>query len=240
MKLHILIVNINNLELTRNLVEDLFRQTCPFKLTLIDQNSSEEGTKEYLLSLAIENVEVIINDTIADLNRLWNRFYQKSKEPYLCFLNNDVRVPSNFVEDIVAILDKEQEVGCVVHATNHLNYRKTTPLNYIIMPYQICQGWCFTLRKEAYTMIPDEIRVFGGDDFLFTNVYRKGWKVATCLSSPIIHFKAKSRKYCIVNLQEDTVNYMKFGHERLPHLTRYTKRYPQFLTIEEDKNDLCR
>jgi GT2 family glycosyltransferase len=40
-KLHILIVNINNLEYTKNCISDLILQTSDFDLTIFDQNSTE-------------------------------------------------------------------------------------------------------------------------------------------------------------------------------------------------------
>lgn len=235
MKLHIQIVNINRLEMTKQVVSDLFRQTHQFNLTIVDQGSTEPGTKEYLYSLReIPYIEVIYNDSNVDLNRLWNRLYRESNCPYLCFLNNDVRVPANFVEDIVNILDKEKSVGAVIHPTNHPDYQKTSKLNYAVLKDQIVQGWAFTLRREVYTVIPDDLKVFGGDDWLFVQMYRKHWKTAIALSAPIIHFHAKSRKYYKGDRQEEADALKQHGIERLPYyIATYTRQKPRFEKIIE-------
>ena len=217
MLIDIQVCNINNLAMTRDLVNDLLRQSFPFSLRIVDQNSSEKGTKEYLWSLRIHpQIRVLMNDSNVDLNRLWNDFYKTSKAQFLCFLNNDVRVPSNFVKDTIEILKKEPEVGCVVHVTNGPEY-SIDRLTYFISEIKFIQGWDFTVRREAYTLIPDDLKVFGGDDYIFSNFYLRGWKVAVALSSPILHHKAKSRKYYTGSREEEAQAYLKYGYERLPH-----------------------
>jgi hypothetical protein len=69
----VLVVNLNNLEFTKKCVSDLISQDCDFNLTVVDQNSSEEGTKEYFESLPI-NIEVFLNEKNSPLNHLWNWF----------------------------------------------------------------------------------------------------------------------------------------------------------------------
>lgn len=70
MKLSILVVNINNLWHTQNLVDDLLQQTAPFFLTVIDQDSTEEGTAEFMRSLSKYEVLVIQNTYNVPLNYL--------------------------------------------------------------------------------------------------------------------------------------------------------------------------
>lgn len=236
------VVNINGLCFTKNLVDDLLRQSHPFSLRIVDQNSSEEGTKEYLESLKVHpQIRVLKNDSNVDLNRLWNDFYEKSKAPYLCFLNNDVRVPSNFVKDTIEILGKEPEVGCVVHATNHANYQRTRPLKYVVLDQKIIQGWDFTIRRTIYNPIPEELRVFGGDNYLYHHLYSAGWKVAMALSSPIIHYVAQSRQYFVGDRKKETENAEKYIKvERIPYNFHFTKRRPMFDKILERRYEAGR
>ncbi len=231
------VININNLQLTKNLVDDLTRQTYPYRLRLIDQASTESGTGDYLASLSIEkHIEIIRNMVNVDIYKLWNIFYEQSNAEYLCFLNNDARIPSNFVKDTVDIFELESTVGCVVHATNHKDYQKTTPLNYVIVSDSICQGWDFTIRRSAYTEVPEGVKLFYGDDFVFANLYKSGWKVAIALSSPVIHLcemshkhNDKTREYFINDGQ-----WMKaHGYRGLRHRSNYTRSQPSFLEIVE-------
>jgi hypothetical protein len=128
------------------------------------------------------------------LNKVWNWFYENTDNDYLCFLNNDIRLTDNFVNDTITVLDLEENVGCVIHATNHPNYNKKTDLKYAITN-NIRQGWDFTIRRICYKSIPDVLKVFYGDDYLFDNVYKMCYKSSYILSSPVIHYLSKSHQY---------------------------------------------
>lgn len=221
-----IIVNLNGLKYTGPLVEDLKRQTSPFAATIYDQASTQPGTDKFLSSLE-QPFSYIKNPTHVPLNRLWNLHFQNSTAPYLCFLNNDIRVPVNFVEDTVAVFEAEPEVGCVIHTTNHPQYRECGPLDYVVLSNQVVQGWDFTFRREAYTIIPDDLETYGGDDFLFTYLYRNGWKVAVVLSSPIIHYYARSRRYYSGDRQLEAETYAKYGFRKL-YMCQYSRRFPSY------------
>lgn len=236
-KMDLQIVNINNLFYTRNVINDLSQQTSEFDLTVVDQGSKEQGTQEYLDSLVLKGIKVIQNKENVPLNYLWNKFYMESKSPYICFLNNDVRIPSNFVEDTINVFDKEDGVGAVIHSTNHPRFQKTTDLKYIILGGPFAQGWDFTLRKEAYVPIPDDLKFFGGDDWLFNKLWYNGWKTAVVLSSPIIHFYAKSRRHYRGNREMEASALRAHGIGRIPYMCPYSKRSPRFFEIGETKGD---
>jgi glycosyltransferase involved in cell wall biosynthesis len=191
----ILVVNYNNLNFTKQCINSILNQINPnYKLCVVDQNSSEEGTKEYLNILENKGIKVIRNNHNSDLNKVWNYFYKNSDTEYVCFLNNDVVVTNNFVDDIIKIFDKEPTVGAVLHSTNNLRHNKVLHnLSYKILNPPLYQGWDFCLRRDAYLEIPDTLRIFGGDDLIFANLVNKGYKIALSFSSPIIHYKERTR-----------------------------------------------
>ena len=162
---------------------------------------------------------------------MWNNFHKDTSDPYLCFLNNDVRIARNFVKDTVEILDSERSIGAVVHATNHPEYCKVTELNYAVFSERFVQGWDFTLRREAYVPIPSDLAFFGGDDWLFYKMYCAGWNTAHALSSPVIHYNAKSRKYYPGNRAVEDAVLKSHGIPRMSYNSPFTKRRPTFTEI---------
>lgn len=195
-ELGILIVNLNNLQYTKDCISDILLQNNNnYHITLIDQNSSENGTLEYLeYLLSVDKVTVIKNSSNVDLNYLWNEFYKNSNTDYLCFLNNDIRLTNNFVDDTINILNNNINVGIVIHVTNNLNHTISTTLNHKILETPLYQGWDFSIRKKLYPLIPNGLRIFGGDDYIFGVIYRDKIDVSMCFSSPIIHIKEGTRK----------------------------------------------
>jgi GT2 family glycosyltransferase len=232
-KTHVLVININNLEYTKNCILDLIQQDTSFDLTIIDQNSNESGTKEYY-TLLLNNwsrvdcpINILQNNDNVDLNRVWNKFYTDNQNEYLCFLNNDVRITPNFISDGEKIFETELTVGCVIHATNNQLYQNATKLNYVFVT-NIKQGWDFTIKRKAYNMIPDELKVYCGDDFLFQQLYDNNWKCAMVTSSPMIHYQGMSTK----DLKEppsDVKRYINLGYTHsLRHCPDYSKIKPTF------------
>lgn len=188
----VLVVNLNNLEFTKKCVADLMSQDCEFSLTIVDQNSSEEGTKEYLESLR-GNIEVLLNEKNSPLNHLWNLFVSKSDTPYICLLNNDVRIAPNFLSSAIQVFEKEPNVGFVNHVSNNKEYQEwSSKLDYKIIETPYRQGWDPIFRKEFYHPIPMELSFFYGDDYIYSKLYSSGIKGAYVLNSPMIHFESST------------------------------------------------
>ena len=214
MTIRVLILNLNNLNFIRDCVSDLRAQAhFNFKVTIIDQDSTEEGNREFLESINDSRFEIIFNENNEPVNKMWNWFANTYDEDLLCFLNNDVRIPKNFILDTIETFHKEEEVGIAVHATNHPHYSHVkSKLMYAIVPkLKYMQGWDYTIRKECFTQIPEELKIYCGDDFLFHQTYLKGFDLAYIVSSPIIHYEGQSKKFMRTTGVEDIKTYKDLG-----------------------------
>lgn len=194
-KLSVLVVNYNNLFDTRYCMIDLLNQNISdFHVWLVDQNSDEEGTEDFLKEMEGKGVYVIRNKDNIYLNRVWNYFYKNCNSEYLCFLNNDVRLTNNYIRDTIRLLDNIEDIGIAIHVTNNLDYDQNKPyLIYETLFPRYFQGWDFTIRKSLYTLIPESLKIFGGDDFLFSNIDKMGYDIGLIYSSPILHRKEATR-----------------------------------------------
>ena len=200
-KISVLLVNLNNLEYTKQCLEDLLLQDIVFNLRLVDQNSSEPGTKEFFDAFftrhmngdfygKINYLEISNTGFNKPLNHLWNEFVIGSLTEFVCLLNNDVRLSPNFLSSSVLILEKEPNVGVVNHVTNNANYSTwSEQLDYNIIETPYRQGWDPIFRKSCYSSIPEELSFFYGDDFIYSKLYESGYKGAYVLNSPMIHFE---------------------------------------------------
>ena len=123
-RVSILIINLNTLEYTKQCVKDLLNQSVPFNLTIIDQNSTEEGTLEYFNQLLndftnknyvskINFLSIINSGYNKPINQSWNEFVINSNTEFICLLNNDVRLSPNFLDTSISVMDKEPSVGFV-------------------------------------------------------------------------------------------------------------------------------
>jgi glycosyltransferase involved in cell wall biosynthesis len=246
----ILVVNYNNLKYTKDCVNSLLDQINKnFTLYVVDQNSNEYGTIEYLEYLETIGVNVIKNNDNIDLNRVWNNFYVICKCEYLCFLNNDVKLTNNFTDDTINVFKLENNVGIVIHVTNNIKYTKAEhKLNYEILSPPLNQGWDFTIRRSVYNEIPEELRIFGGEDYLFSKLVKNNFQVALIYSSPIIHYKEKTRQILgskIVDIHKNDIKNYYLEKEKNNFIiidptykTNRCNKYPPY-KIKLNQNKYC-
>jgi GT2 family glycosyltransferase len=225
MKIRVLVINLNNKDYTKNCINLLLNQKFnDFKITLFDQNSNEVGTEEILNDLVEKGVDVVRNKTNDPVNSVWNWFYNNYTEDILCFLNNDVLIYDNFISDIIHVFENELNVGIVVHSTNHNDYtdKKEITEYKIVEPKKYMQGWDFSIRRNLFTIIPEELKTYCGDDFIFHHLYEKGFDLAYITSSPMIHFEGQSKPHMIHGGYIDTITYLQMG---LPHYLKINYNY---------------
>ena len=137
-------------------------------------------------------LNVVYNSVNAPLNHIWNWFYKNTTNKYLAFLNNDIEICDNFVSDAEKIFSKENMCGIIIHPTNNPQYTKQNELKYIKDESHFLQGWDFIIRRELYEPIPEEMLLFGGDNYLFQEVFNKEYNVFYDISSPILHYRSKT------------------------------------------------
>lgn len=188
----ILIINLNNLNYTKNIVDDIFRQDSKdYHLTIIDNGSIEPNTDIYLKT--IPNITYIKNDYNKPINHIWNDFVDKSDCDYICLLNNDVNIAPNFISSNVELFQREEKVAIINHPTNRIDYSSySKELQYDIIKMCYRQGWDMTFRRELYTHIPNELEFYFGDDYIYSKIYEKGYYGAYVLNSPMIHYCSKT------------------------------------------------
>ena len=157
-------------------------------------------------------------------------------------MNNDIRIPSNFIYDTVNIFQINPEVDCVIHPTNHPEHATATinALQYSLLTERTRQGWDFSVRNSSWVEIPKELEFYCGDDFIFENIYLRGNLVAMALGSPIIHLLSQTRKSPLNkvipnrNPVKDVETYKKLGFKHyLNILDKYSKIEPQISEIKE-------
>lgn len=204
-KINVLVINFGNtFNYTISAINDLLMQTSDFDLTLIDNNGYNFKRTQVYFEMLYDNwnfknrsLHIIGLCKPVALNHLWNSFYHMTNNEWLCFLNNDVGIPVNFISDNEEVIGKEFNAGIINHATNKLDIRRSNKLIYKVYEkdkknFLHRQGWDFTMSRRYFTEIPQEFTTFVGDDILFYGVYKNNADVIFLYSSPIIHYRSSS------------------------------------------------
>lgn len=96
------------------------------------------------------------------------------------------------------------------------------------------QGWDFTIRRDLYKQVPDSIKIYCGDDFIFHHVYEQRYKLAYILSSPMIHFEGKSKKFMTTSGVEDIEEFKRLGFKHYLKVNlKYSRVKPQITAFKK-------
>jgi len=116
----IIVLNFNNLEFTKMCIKSLYKNTTyPFKLIIVDNASTEPGTKEYFKALERKHNNVIVHfnevrdSGFAEGNNIG---LQYADSEFICLLNNDIVIPKRkkWLETLLEHFEDEKVglVGC--------------------------------------------------------------------------------------------------------------------------------
>ena len=209
----IIIVTYNNLDLTMNCLDSIFRKTAHpnYEIIIID-NNSQDGTRDYLNDLTKNhsNISVLLNDQNSGFAKANNQGIEKARGEYLIFLNNDTIVTRGWITNLVKHLDKNPNLGMVCPVTNsigneakiNVNYRNLEQMeefansytrdhfNQLYEDINVLALFCVAIKREVIERIGclDEsfgLGMFEDDDYSY-RLKEEGYKIA-CAEDVFIH-----------------------------------------------------
>lgn len=113
-KIYIVLVNYNGTTDTNECIDSLLNiRYSNFKVVIVD-NNSETNQIESLISLDNDKVEIILNDTNVGFsggNNIGIEHALKNGADYICILNNDTVVETDFLNELLNRFECDTNVG---------------------------------------------------------------------------------------------------------------------------------
>lgn len=226
----LIIPTYEKINFTKSCLEDLSKLEIDFEVIIVD-NSKTNDTELLTKSFSkIKNLFYIKSDKNT-FSRACNLGYNASKYDYVCFLNNDIRVKSEF-NDWPNILIKciDQNYPCIVGDTGgcidkQANFLYETrdvakKINYI-------SGWNLCISKKVAKYLEENGQLWDESiDFYFTETElcfraaKKGIKLIV-KNIPLVHFgKISTNKFEVHKLyKEGREQFLKAVKEKQLDLT---------------------
>lgn len=171
--LSIIIPVYNQEQFTAQILEDIPKKIkSDYELIIID-NGSDEPTRELLKNTEATVVRFATNQYVT---KAWNVGASIARGEYLMFLNNDILL-SNWIDRVLIDWDDGQIQSPLL--TNHWS----TPMTYATN----INGTCFLLRRDKWIPIPETMRIWYNDDWLFFTHWTK-WNH----DCEVVHFISKT------------------------------------------------
>ena len=114
-KVSVIIVSWNGEKFLKTCLESIYNQTYQnYEVILVDNNSHDGSLRIAQQYSLLKIVKPNNNTGFARGNNIGIKEAFKSKEvKYICTLNNDTKVASNFLEELVKIIKKGEDIGSV-------------------------------------------------------------------------------------------------------------------------------
>ncbi len=152
------------------------------------------------------------------VNPAWNLGMQHCKTDYWCLMNDDVMLCPLFCSSVLQLLQPDMgTVGILSDYVNNVDlsiYAKPIPhanKMFLRKIYHLC--YCFGIvmfgHKDAFTSIPEELRVFFGDNYLIYTNRARGRQNYAIAGQPLYHLGSLSSKAVEQWCQEENPIYEK-------------------------------
>jgi GT2 family glycosyltransferase len=146
MKCDIIILVWNQLNFTKQCIDSVLNKTkFPFNLIIVD-NGSEEPTRQYLEKLSQKEripINLLRNERNLGFVKAANQGIKQSQSEYICLLNNDTVVTTNWLTEMVKVAQGSEVIGIVNANSNTLG--------------------CKSKREESPEAIAQRLKSYSGE-----------------------------------------------------------------------------
>lgn len=208
---------LKNKELLIRLLDNLIEDSSVDEIIVIN-NSTETFSYNH------NKVKIFSSGKNLYVNPSWNYGVKEAKSEYAALINDDIIIPNNFCS---TILDKMNEDTGIVGMEDKfiINLRdennnikdipQTTPTlseNITLKPISYRKkffGVIMFFKKDLYKSIPEDLKIFFGDDYIVYHATQQKKQCATICGQEIIHCGSLSSSAFIDLLKKEHKIYNK-------------------------------
>ncbi|MEG7381403.1 glycosyltransferase [Bacillus subtilis] len=209
MKTSIIVLTYNQLALTKQCLESIWKHTDhDYIEVIVVDNGSHDGTRDYLKQ--ISSIKTIFNKTNVGFARGCNQGFEAASGNNILFLNNDTVVTNQWLEPMIKLLYHDEKTGMVGPVSNYVSGTQQIPVDYTDLEeiehfsQRYCiqhqgesravlrlVGFCLLVKKEVLDKIGgfDERFESGSfeDDDLCLRALQAGYQLKIALDSFVHH-----------------------------------------------------
>lgn len=187
-----------NIELLNNLINVLDEDNTVSEIILIDNSTKGFSSNCSKLRVIVPSENLFVNPS-------WNLGVKEAKEDIVALLNDDITIPESFCRTIVSKMTPEMGVigfnRDFVYNTHEIMPRPELTNLTLDKAEGRCGyfGIAMFFYKSAYCEIPDDIKIFWGDDWLFYQNKKRHIQNYFIKNQIIYHYDALSSTDKVVN-----------------------------------------
>ena len=111
-KITVVIPHYNGVDILRDCLKSLYRNTFTDFITLVIDNDSIDGSQDFVRK-EFPQVDLIGNEKNLGYAGGCNQGINKSNTPYVLLLNNDTKMPQNFLAEMLSAIEQDEKIAMV-------------------------------------------------------------------------------------------------------------------------------
>lgn len=193
------------------------------KIIIIDNTDDCSFRKTYHSNLGGGKFCVVENGKNVLVNPAWNQGLSLVEAEHYVILNDDVLCHSKIFKICEQKMRDDQDVGILTVDTlqsknidfynNHIKETEHKPPTFTTNIFRNRVGWFMCGRKSQWVPIPDNIKIFYGDDFIYQLARKNKRKVLSLQSQSIVHFESTSVNHTLKKDPKIKETIQKDGHQ---------------------------
>lgn len=196
----------NQLEVTKECIDSLERNTSyPYRLLIID-NASDHKTAAYLKGLEKRlgaKVKLIKNEKNEGFIKAVNKGIILSSAESVCILNNDTLVAPGWLGEMIKLFEINPQIGIVNPSSNSLGQRPPKGIamdeyagnmkgqSGLFTELGSALGFCMLMKRKLFSRIGRFDEIYGTGNFDDTDISmrakREGYKTVRAFASYVYH-----------------------------------------------------
>lgn len=194
---------------------------------------------------ASEKVRVIVPKENLFVNPSWNLGVREAKNEYVCLANDDIRIPNDFCTKVLE--NFSDKIGIVGMSPDYTINTRNKNNEVIIDIYKIKQetsknvklepikfrpesfGIIMFFKKENYVEIPDDLKIFFGDDWIIYQAQKKGKKNQICTGQEIYHLGSLSSNRFADAAKLENKIYWNYILPKYKRMLKYVETYTHYI-----------
>ena len=156
---------------------------CSLTLSVLEELSKHELVSEIIL---IDNSELNININIPKVkhikesenifvNPAWNKGVSLSTQDKLFIINDDIIFDTSLIDKVYDFIT--EDIGMIGMGSNCFDNNSSLEVSVsATWSRPLGYGCAFFIHKNSYLLIPDELKIWFGDDWLFRKTRKQNYQ----------------------------------------------------------------
>jgi GT2 family glycosyltransferase len=192
-KIAVVLGTLNRLDQLRRAIDSIVAQTSIPYVIYVTDAGSDDGTVDYLKSIACDRIVPILVGKRLGQATAYNQVFDMVRAPYVCWLSDDNEIVNECLTTAVGILDGDTRIGMVgLKVKDSVGPFANTPYIGGMSKFGILnvnQGVLPTAVMREVGGFSEAFRDYGIDPDLTAKVLLAGYDVVYTRSISILHYR---------------------------------------------------